>query len=55
MAGPRYPSVYQINTRMWLTELSRTERERPQIKGVPLQSDKVEDVVPFEDWDDVAC
>ena len=23
MTGPRYPSLYQINTRVWLTELSR--------------------------------
>src|SRR5262249_33892079 len=23
MPGPRYPSLYQINTRVWLTELSR--------------------------------
>ena len=23
MAEPRYPSLYQINTRVWLTELSR--------------------------------
>lgn len=24
MSGPRYPALYQINTRVWLTELSRT-------------------------------
>ena len=24
MSNPRYPSLYQINTRVWLTELSRT-------------------------------
>ena len=23
MGTPRYPSLYQINTRVWLTELSR--------------------------------
>ena len=22
--GPRYPSLYQINTRVWMTELSQT-------------------------------
>ncbi len=30
MPSPRYPSLYQINTRVWLTELSRTlGRPRP--------------------------
>ena len=24
MAGPLYPSLYQVNTRVWLTELART-------------------------------
>ena len=24
MATPRYPSLYQINTRVWLTDLSRS-------------------------------
>ena len=24
MSGVKYPSLYQINTRVWLTELSRT-------------------------------
>jgi hypothetical protein len=23
MSDPRYPALYQINTRVWLTELSR--------------------------------
>ena len=31
MAAPRYPSLYQINTRVWLTELSRAlGRGRPR-------------------------
>ena len=28
MADPRYPSLYQINTRVWLTELSRALGKR---------------------------
>ena len=31
MPDPRYPALYQINTRVWLTELSRNlARARPQ-------------------------
>jgi hypothetical protein len=30
MSNPRYPSLYQINTRVWLTELSR-KLNRPAV------------------------
>ena len=33
---PRYPSLYQINTRVWLTELSR---ELGQVTGRPTRDD----------------
>ena len=36
MSGPRYPSLYQINTRVWLTELSR-------VKGRPATLDDISD------------
>ncbi len=36
MRGPRYPSLYQINTRVWLTELSR-------IQGRPVTLDDIPD------------
>lgn len=29
MTNPRYPSLYQINTRVWLTELSRKKGDSP--------------------------
>ena len=35
MAGPRYPSLYQINTRVWLTELSRTLGRRATLDDIP--------------------
>ena len=35
MVGPRYPSLYQINTRVWLTELSRTLGRAATLDDVP--------------------
>ena len=35
MAQPRYPSLYQINTRVWLTELSRTCGRRATLDDIP--------------------
>jgi glycosidase len=35
MATPRYPSLYQINTRVWLTELSRTLGRSATLDDVP--------------------
>src|SRR5262245_31796861 len=36
LGRPRYPSLYQINTRVWLTELSRT-------LGLPATLDDIPD------------
>lgn len=35
MSAPRYPSLYQINTRVWLTELSRTLGRRATLDDIP--------------------
>ncbi len=35
MATPRYPSLYQINTRVWMTELSRALGRRATLDDVP--------------------
>ena len=35
MTTPRYPSLYQINTRVWLTELSRTLGRRATLDAIP--------------------
>jgi glycosidase len=35
MGKPRYPSLYQINTRVWLTELSRPLGRRATLDDVP--------------------
>ena len=35
MSAPRYPSLYQINTRVWLTELSRTLGRAATLDDVP--------------------
>ena len=32
---PRYPSLYQINTRVWLTELSRSLGRRATLDDIP--------------------
>jgi hypothetical protein len=35
MSDPRYPALYQINTRVWLTELSRTLSKRATLDDIP--------------------
>jgi hypothetical protein len=35
MTAPRYPSLYQINTRVWLTELSRSLGRKATLDDVP--------------------
>jgi glycosidase len=35
MAAPRYPSLYQINTRVWLTELSRKLGRTATLDDIP--------------------
>ena len=35
MSDPRYPALYQINTRVWLTELSRALGRRATLDDVP--------------------
>ncbi|MBX3441944.1 MAG: hypothetical protein KF774_06035 [Planctomyces sp.] len=35
MSSPRYPSLYQINTRVWLTELSRKLRRPANLDDIP--------------------
>jgi len=35
MTNPRYPSLYQINTRVWLTELSRLLGRRATLDDIP--------------------
>jgi hypothetical protein len=35
MANPRYPALYQINTRAWLTELSRTLGQPAGLDDIP--------------------
>ena len=35
MSDPRYPSLYQINTRVWLTELSRTLGRPATLDDIP--------------------
>ena len=35
MQGPRCPSLYQINTRVWLTELSRALGRRATLDDIP--------------------
>jgi hypothetical protein len=35
MSDPRYPALYQVNTRVWLTELSRTLGRRAQLGDIP--------------------
>src|SRR5262249_6261399 len=34
-AGPRYPSLYQINTRVWMTELSQLLGRRAPLDDIP--------------------
>ncbi|MBA4422711.1 MAG: alpha-amylase [Syntrophus sp. (in: bacteria)] len=35
MAAPRYPSLYQINTRVWMTELSRQLGRKATLDDIP--------------------
>lgn len=35
MRSPRYPSLYQINTRVWLTELSRASGQPATLDDIP--------------------
>ena len=35
MIAPLYPSLYQINTRVWLTELSRELRRPAKLDDIP--------------------
>jgi hypothetical protein len=35
MPAPRYPALYQINTRVWLTELSRSLGRRATLDDIP--------------------
>src|SRR5512134_1937 len=35
MSDSRYPSLYQINTRVWLTELSRSLGRRATLDDIP--------------------
>jgi hypothetical protein len=35
LARPRYPSLYQINTRVWLTKLSRNLRSPATLDDIP--------------------
>jgi hypothetical protein len=35
MSSPRYPALYQANTRVWLTELSRTLGRRATLDDIP--------------------
>ena len=35
MSNPRYPSLYQVNTRVWLTELSRELGRRATLDDIP--------------------
>ena len=35
MSDPRHPALYQINTHVWLTELSRALGRRATLDDVP--------------------
>jgi hypothetical protein len=35
MSDPQHPALYQINTRVWLTELSRTLGKRATLDDIP--------------------
>jgi hypothetical protein len=35
MSNPRYPSLYQINTRVWLTELARKLNRPAVLDDIP--------------------
>jgi Alpha amylase, catalytic domain len=49
MADPEYPSLYQINTRVWLTELSRSLGRPATLDDVP--DDELDRIAAMElDW-----
>ena len=35
MSDPRYPALYQVNTRVWLTELSQALGKRASLDDIP--------------------
>ena len=35
MSDPHYPALYQLNTRVWLTELSRALGKRATLDDIP--------------------
>jgi hypothetical protein len=35
MTTPRYPSLYQVNTRVWLTDVSRSLGRRATLDDIP--------------------
>ena len=44
--GPRYASLYQINTRVWLTELSRALGKRATLDDIPdAELDRIAEMV----------
>ena len=55
MSDVRYPALYQINTRVWLTELSRALGKRATLDDVPdteldLVPSTVEMSAPLHIW-----
>jgi hypothetical protein len=38
MTGARYPSLFQVNTRVWLTALSRDLGRRATLDDIPTAS-----------------
>jgi glycosidase len=45
MSEPRYPSLYQINTRVWLKELSRALGKRATLDDIPeVDLDRLEEM-----------
>ena len=51
MHKPRYPSLHQINTRVWLTEFSRTLGRRATLHDIPdAELDRVAEMGFDWDW-----
>src|SRR5262245_61185448 len=45
MASPRYPALYQINTRVWLTQFSRQLGRAATLDDIPnLELDRLADM-----------
>ena len=45
MSQPKYPSLYQINTRVWLTALSRELGRRATLDDIPdIALDQLKDL-----------